>query len=642
MPEGDDWIPTGQTGMLLTNAHTHKFLNVTFRSFVWCDWCKGFIWGLGKQGLRCLECNYKIHKKCEADIMRNSDAHKKRCKTKERDLLEGERATFRFKVARSGKDALIEIDPNRANMITYTSKDKQVMQCSRVVVEKPVTNDKKLLFHLPDNTKIPIVCGSHREREQLAACLAFLSHRVTKSISSTPIRIFVGTWNMGDAPPPELHSSQRLSDFLHPEESFDVVCVTVQECEYKPRAPYQSCEEDWFRTVETVLGKGYYRVEKLSMWSIRIVVFAKHEHKEHITQVQKTQEATGIAGVGGNKGGVCVGFTIRETRVCFVGCHLAAHQDRWEARNRDHLEIIAGCRGLGLKDFWLTNEFHHVFWTGDLNYRIDYARDEVVSLCYKGIEGWNQLYRYDQLQAQLRNENSFLEFMESQPFFQPTYRYARNENTYPDDAKKRIPSWCDRVLWKSLANETVTQEDYTSVQTVMSSDHRPVYSIFRLQVRNQFVPRSIIQPLTSPPASQASEYFDTAPSAHFVIRQFAGHDLDSADPNGKSDPYVTFLSPALREQCQTKIQTKTLHPVWEDTQVPLLYVSFDEIEYLETEYLWFSVYDWDMTSQDDPLGQGHLSLKGLVDRKVHNFCVRTLGAGKAAGTLTGTIQFVAN
>ena len=178
--------------MLLTNAHTHKFLTVTFRSFVWCDWCKRFIWGLGKQGLRCVECNYKIHKKCEASIMRNSDEHKKRCKTKERELLQGERPTFRFKVSRGGKDALIEIDPNRANMITYTSKDRQVIQCSRIVVEKPVTNPKKLLFHLPDATKTTVVCGTHREREQLAACLAFLSHRVTKSISTTPLRIFVG------------------------------------------------------------------------------------------------------------------------------------------------------------------------------------------------------------------------------------------------------------------------------------------------------------------------------------------------------------------------------------------------------------------------------------------------------------------
>ena len=382
---------------------------------------------------------------------------------------------------------------------------------------------------------------------------------------------------MGDAPPPELTSSQRLSDFLHPEEGYDMVCVTVQECEYKPRPPYQSCEEDWFRTVETVLGKGYYRVEKLSMWYIRIVLFAKLEHKEHITHVQRTQEATGIAGVGGNKGGVAIACSFRETRLCFVGCHLAAHQDRWEARNKDHFEIIAGCKNLGLKDFWMTNEFHHLFWAGDLNYRIDYSRAKVVSLSYKGMEGWNQLYKYDQLQTQLRNENSFLEFMESQPFFQPTYRYARNENTYPDDAKQRIPSWCDRVLWKSLANESVSQEDYSAVQTVMSSDHRPVYSTFRIQAKNQFVPRSIIQPLTSPPTSRASEYFDTPPTAHFVVRQFAGHDLDSADPNGYSDPYVQFISCALRETYQTKVQPKTLHPVWEDQQVPHLFVAFEEL-----------------------------------------------------------------
>eukprot|EP00754_Rhynchopus_humris_P034200 Rhum_TRINITY_DN15544_c0_g1::Rhum_TRINITY_DN15544_c0_g1_i1::g.161178::m.161178/K15909/SHIP2, INPPL1; phosphatidylinositol-3,4,5-trisphosphate 5-phosphatase 2 len=641
----ENWIPTGQQGMLLSNARTHKFLNVSFRTFAWCDWCKGVIWGMGKQGLRCVDCEFKIHKKCEADFHRNLEEKKKMCRGVQGDGEVGERPTFRFKVSRQGNNALIEIDPNKARMITYalSAKEKKTeVPCSRIVVEKPVTDTRRLyLYNSADGSKTTIVCGSVREREQLAACLAFLSKQVLKPMSTTPLRIFCGTWNMGDAPPPDLNnSSQRLSDFLHPEENYDIVCVTVQECEYKPRYGNASCEEDWNKTVEAVMGPGYYRVEKHSMWSIRILVLARNEYKPFITQVRKAQEATGVARVGGNKGGVAIGFSLRETRLCFVGSHLAAHQERWENRNKDHFEIIGGCKGLGLKDFWMTNEFHHVFWAGDLNYRIDHVRHKVVELCYKGVDGWDQLYKYDQLQSQLRHENSFLEFNESQPFFQPTYRYARHENVYPDDAKQRIPSWCDRVLWKSLSNEVATQEDYTSVQSVMTSDHRPVYTVFRVQVRNQFIPRSIISPLTSPPSSRALEVLDVQPKSRFIIRQFAGHDLDSADPNGFSDPYVIFLSRVLLEQYQTKVQLRTLHPVWDDVQVPALYATFDEVDYLETEYIFFSVYDWDRTSQDDPLGQGHLSLKGLCDGRVHNFCVRTLGAGKTAGTLTGSIQFL--
>jgi hypothetical protein len=45
---------------------------------------------------------------------------------------------------------------------------------------------------------------------------------------------------------------------------------------------------------------------------------------------QVSTEATGIGGVMGNKGGVAVGFTYKETtRMAFVGAHLAARATRY-------------------------------------------------------------------------------------------------------------------------------------------------------------------------------------------------------------------------------------------------------------------------------------------------------------------------
>ncbi|KAJ9445199.1 Inositol-1 [Diplonema papillatum] len=293
---------------------------------------------------------------------------------------------------------------------------------------------------------------------------------------------------------------------------------------------------------------------------------------------------------------------------------------------------------MGWKDFWITNQFHHVFWAGDLNYRIDYDRQKVVELSQQGPEGWNFLYKYDQLQHQMRKETAFIDFNESQPLFQPTYKYARGKNIYPDDEKQRIPSWCDRILWKALSEETVIQEEYTSVQTVMTSDHRPVYSLFRIDARNQFVPDSVADPLSTPASSKTTEIWDKPVSAYLKIRQLAGHDLDSLDPNGFSDPYVVFVSPILQNSYSTNVQVKTLHPQWEVE--PELRLNFDELEYIENEYIFLAVYDWDLTSQDDPLGQAHLSLKGLLDGNIHNFCIRALGCGKVAGTLTGSIQYV--
>ncbi|KAJ9438013.1 Inositol 5-phosphatase 1 [Diplonema papillatum] len=555
-----------------------------------------------------------------------------------------ERPMFRFKVRKSGGDALLEINPNLVvpMLIVYTlTRSKQLIPCTSVVIEKHGQGPRELKFRLPDSTDHRVQFATRREREQFAACISFLSNKVTKRVSSQPLRVWMGTWNMGEAPPPDLFSSnQRISEWLRPDENNDIICVCVQECVYKERTGYKDCEDDWFRTVDTVLGPKYIKICGYSLNWIRMVLFIRADHREHVSKVSVKKEAVGIAHVLANKGAVCMMFTFRESKLCFVGCHLNAHQDKVIRRNEDFFEIVNGCsgEGMGWKDFWITNQFHHVFWAGDLNYRIDYDRQKVVELSQQGPEGWNFLYKYDQLQHQMRKETAFIDFNESQPLFQPTYKYARGKNIYPDDEKQRIPSWCDRILWKALSEETVIQEEYTSVQTVMTSDHRPVYSLFRIDARNQFVPDSVADPLSTPASSKTTEIWDKPVSAYLKIRQLAGHDLDSLDPNGFSDPYVVFVSPILQNSYSTNVQVKTLHPQWEVE--PELRLNFDELEYIENEYIFLAVYDWDLTSQDDPLGQAHLSLKGLLDGNIHNFCIRALGCGKVAGTLTGSIQYV--
>ena len=46
--------------------------------------------------------------------------------------------------------------------------------------------------------------------------------------------------------------------------------------------------------------------------------------------------------------------------------------------------------------------------------------------------------------------------------------------------KQRIPSYCDRVLWKSMAPlaSLVAQTSLSSVEAVSTSDHKPVVATF--------------------------------------------------------------------------------------------------------------------------------------------------------------------
>ena len=99
-----------------------------------------------------------------------------------------------------------------------------------------------------------------------------------------------------------------------------------------------------------------------------MVVFCHKLLKDRITHVEKHNEATGVAHVLGNKGGVAVAMVVKDTRLCFVNSHLTAHQHQTKRRNDDVKEIIEGVK-FGYQGMDVLHQFHHLLWMGDLNYR---------------------------------------------------------------------------------------------------------------------------------------------------------------------------------------------------------------------------------------------------------------------------------
>lgn len=77
-------------------------------------------------------------------------------------------------------------------------------------------------------------------------------------------------------------------------------------------------------------------------------------------------------GIVGNKGGQVVKLSINGTSLCFVSSHLAAHEGgkHLKARNDSVAEILHGAR-VGRKALDLASQFHHCFFMGDMNYRVD-------------------------------------------------------------------------------------------------------------------------------------------------------------------------------------------------------------------------------------------------------------------------------
>lgn len=168
----------------------------------------------------------------------------------------------------------------------------------------------------------------------------------------------------------------------------------------------------------------------LSLLSIRLLILVRREHYYKISNIEKEKEATGIANVVGNKGGIGVAFSFYDTSLCFIGAHLAAHVEMVPARNKNYHQLMRGLR-LGRYPGDLHHQFDHLFFVGDLNYRIDLPREEVLLLIQD--RKWDVLYQHDQLRAQREQNKIFSEFNEGTIDFPPTYRYNRGDRTYSEE-----------------------------------------------------------------------------------------------------------------------------------------------------------------------------------------------------------------
>ncbi|EWC47748.1 hypothetical protein DRE_02948 [Drechslerella stenobrocha 248] len=194
-------------------------------------------------------------------------------------------------------------------------------------------------------------------------------------------------------------------------------------------------------------------------------------------------------------------------RVVFVNCHLAAFPHAVDRRNWDYTEIqrrayfhpkplpISGggmapdAVAASHPNGYPFGECDLVIWAGDLNYRLDLSGDEIRKSLHRflppeidgsdpplklsgnsdapdtsdeasigGDRNGNDrsfqgtidyLLEYDQLRKQQQEGKAFQYFHEGKILFLPTYKYDFGTvSTFDSSEKARVPSFCDRVLWK--------------------------------------------------------------------------------------------------------------------------------------------------------------------------------------------------
>ncbi|KAH9931392.1 DNase I-like protein [Amylocystis lapponica] len=225
-------------------------------------------------------------------------------------------------------------------------------------------------------------------------------------------------------------------------------------------------------------------------------IFVKNTERISLKQVAITTIKRGMGGRYGNKGGIVARFVIDDTSICFINCHLAAGQHHVRQRNADVTafledksvfpesdaieEPLAYVNG---GDGSMVLDHEVVFMNGDMNYRIDQRRDNVIASIKAG--DLETLYAHDQLLKEMRLNRAFRlrSFMEGPLMFAPTYKYDRRSSEYDSSEKSRVPAWCDRVLWRSREPSRVEQLHYRRYEANIS-DHRPISAGFRMTVKS--------------------------------------------------------------------------------------------------------------------------------------------------------------
>ncbi|XP_004637459.2 phosphatidylinositol 3,4,5-trisphosphate 5-phosphatase 1 isoform X1 [Octodon degus] len=347
------------------------------------------------------------------------------------------------------------------------------------------------------------VFADSKKREGFCQLLQQMKNKHSEQPEPDMITIFIGTWNMGNAPPPKKITSWFLSkgqgktrddsaDYI----PHDIYVIGTQEDTLG--------EKEWLEilrnSLREVTSMTFKPVAIHTLWNIRIVVLAKPEHENRISHICTSNVKTGIANTLGNKGAVGVSFMFNGTSLGFVNSHLTSGSEKKLRRNQNYMNIL---RFLALGDrklspFNITHRFTHLFWFGDLNYRVDLPTWEAEAIIQKiRQQQYTDLLAHDQLLMERREQKVFLHFEEEEITFAPTYRFerlTRDKYAYTKQKatgmKYNLPSWCDRVLWKSYPLVHVVCQSYGSTSDIMTSDHSPVFATFELGVTSQFVSKN--------------------------------------------------------------------------------------------------------------------------------------------------------
>ncbi|KAK2881736.1 hypothetical protein Q8A67_019004 [Cirrhinus molitorella] len=527
-------------------------------------------------------------------------------------------------VMKKMKDAQEDWNTFTHDKIRQLIKSQRVQNKLGIVFEKEKDKSQRKDF----------IFASAKKREAFCQLLQLMKNKHSNQDEPDMISIFIGTWNMGSVPAPKSMGSWILSRGLG--KTLDEMAVMIPHDIYVFGTQENSvCDKEWVETLRCAL-KDYTEIDYKpiavqTLWNIKIVVLVKAEHENRISHVGMSSVKTGIANTLGNKGAVGVSFMFNGTSFGFVNCHLTSGNEKIHRRNQNYLDIL---RQLSLGDkqlnsFDISLKFTHLFWFGDLNYRLDMDIQEILN--YINRKEFEPLLKVDQLNLEREKNKVFLRFAEEEITYPPTYRYERgSRDTYVWQKQKatgmrtNVPSWCDRILWKSYPETHIVCNSYGCTDDIVTSDHSPVFGTFEVGVTSQFVSKKGL------PKSSEQAYIEFE-NIEAIVKTAS-----------RTKFFIEFYSTCLEEfkksyenDTQSSDNVNFLRVGWSSKQLTTLKPILSDIEYLQDQHLLLTVKSLDGY---ESYGECVLALKSMIGSTAQQFHTYLSHRGEETGNIRGSMR----
>ncbi|KAM9082183.1 phosphatidylinositol polyphosphate 5-phosphatase type IV isoform 1-T1 [Megaptera novaeangliae] len=325
---------------------------------------------------------------------------------------------------------------------------------------------------------------SYLEGSLLASGALMGADELARYFPDRNMALFVATWNMQgqkELPP-------NLDELLLPAEADfaqDLYVVGVQEgC---------SDRREWETRLQETLGPHYVMLYSAAHGALYMSVLIRRDLIWFCSEVESSTVTTRIVSQIKTKGALGVSFTFFGTSLLFITSHFTSGDGKVGERLVDYSKTV---QGLALPKNVpdtspyrsdaadVTTRFDGVFWFGDFNFRLSGGRAAVEAILKQDPGASVQaLLQHDQLTREMKRGSIFKGFQEPDIHFLPSYKFDIGKDSYDTTSKQRTPSYTDRVMYRSRHRDDICPVKYSSCPGIRTSDHRPVYGLFRVRVR---------------------------------------------------------------------------------------------------------------------------------------------------------------